>query len=150
MNELNYWRSVAQQQENALVKIREFAFNRRRGIVDSSALGLESIRHANSLSEIYNLSLLDAKLPPLEFLAENQQVVQAGQTIIQNGQQVVVNGSASVARQQEVVVNYELANQRSNSQVANNGISVSNNRPVVYIQQANQSARAPVSGQHGQ
>lgn len=132
-NEVNYWRSIAQQQENALVRIREFAFNRRRSIVDSSALGLESIRHANSLSEIYNLSLLNGKIQPLEFLAENQQVIQTVQPIIQNGQQVVVNGNASVARQQKVVVNYEL-NQRSNSQVVTNNISVSNNRPVVFIQ----------------
>lgn len=103
-NEVNYWRSIAQQQENALVRIREFAFNWRRGIVDSSALGLESIRHANSLSEIYNLSLLDGKVQPLEFLAENQQqqqVIQTGQQIIQNSQQILQNGTAStVARQQ--------------------------------------------------
>ena len=147
VNEVNYWRSIAQQQENALTRIREFAFNRRRGIVESSALGLESIRHANSLSEVYNLSLLDGNVQPLEFLAENQQqIVQTGQ------QQLIQTGNAStVTRQQEVVVNYELINQRSNSQLVNNNISINNNnRPVVYIQQASQSVRPALVEQNVQ
>lgn len=149
MIEVNYWRSMAQQQENALVRIREFAFNRRRGIVESSStLGLESIRHANSLSEVYNLSLIEGNIQPLEFIAETQQIIQNGGNV-----STITTTRQQLTRQQEVVVNYELANQRSNSQLVNNNINISknsininnnnNNRPVVYIQQASQSVRQP-------